>query len=67
VASQNKSSVNHWGQLVICTAFVFIRFNLKLPVEALQNLESSPPATQVAQAAESILEYLERQNEYFLT
>jgi len=42
------------------------QFNLKLPAEALQNIESSPPAAQIAQAAEAILNYLEKKNEYFL-
>ena len=42
------------------------RSNLKLPVEALQTLANTPPAAQIAQAAEAILKYLEKQNEFFL-
>lgn len=42
------------------------RSNLKLPVEALQWLENTPPASQIALAARAILKYLENQNEFFL-
>ena len=43
-----------------------LHFNLKLPIEALQNLENTPSASRIAQAAESILNYLDGKNEYFL-
>jgi 1-acyl-sn-glycerol-3-phosphate acyltransferase len=43
-----------------------LHFNLQLPIEALQDLSNTPSASRIAHAAESILHYLERQNEYFL-
>ena len=43
-----------------------LHFNLKLPIEVLQDLERIPPASQVVEATEAILNYLTQKNEYFL-
>ncbi|MGB2956627.1 MAG: hypothetical protein WBB64_11750 [Anaerolineales bacterium] len=41
--------------------------NLELPVHSIQNLKENPPLSELIQALESILHYLEKENPYLLT
>ena len=41
--------------------------NLRLPTQVLQNLDSQHDANAIAEAARSVLEYLEQENPYLLT
>lgn len=41
--------------------------NLRLPIQALQTLNSQPPAVEIARACAAILAYLDKENPYLLT
>jgi 1-acyl-sn-glycerol-3-phosphate acyltransferase len=41
--------------------------NLELPVNSLQNLKEKPPVSELLQALQSVLHYLEEENPYLLT